>query len=89
MEFSRASGRQGVNLTPSGRECVLDRYLCMFLPCLIGSRMVDDDVFVRRNRQPDMDFKSGAMAMLAAWSDNGYAASRNPLIVCLQPLDFR
>jgi hypothetical protein len=42
--------------------------------------MIDNDVLVRRNRQPNVDLKSGAMAMLVAWSNNGYAASRNALV---------
>jgi hypothetical protein len=50
--------------------------------------MLSRDVFVRRDREPNVDLKSGAMAMLVAWSDNGYAASRNALIVCFQPLDL-
>jgi hypothetical protein len=50
--------------------------------------MIDNDVLVRRNRQPNMDLKSGAMAMLVAWSNNGYAASRNALIVGFQTLDL-
>jgi hypothetical protein len=55
---------------------------------VIGSRMVHNDVLVRRNRQPNVDFKSGAMTMLVTWSNNGYAAPRNALIVCFQSFDL-
>jgi hypothetical protein len=36
---------------------------------------------VRRNGQPNVDLKSGAVAMLMAWRDYGYAATCNTLIV--------
>jgi hypothetical protein len=87
-DFRRVLSRQVVNLTPSGRKRILNRYLSKFLSCLIGSRMIDDDVLMRWNSQPNANLKSSAMAVLVAWSDNGYAASRNALIVCFQPLDL-
>jgi hypothetical protein len=85
---SHALSRKVVNLTPSRRESVPNRCLSVFMSRFIGSRMIDNDVLVRRDRQPNVDLKSVAMAVLVAWSDNGYAASRNALIVCLQPLDL-
>jgi hypothetical protein len=58
------------------------------MSCFIGGRMIDNDVLVRRNRQPNVDLKSGAMAMLVAWSYNGNTASRYALIVCFQSFDL-
>ena len=60
----------------------------MFMSRIVNRRMVYDDIFVRRYRQPNMDLKSGAMAMLMAWRDNGYATSRDALIVSFQPFDL-
>jgi len=75
---------------PQGRQSdaepprsILNRDLSMFMPRVISSRISDNDVFVRWDRQPNVDSKSHAMTMLVAWSDNGYAASRNALIMCL------
>ncbi len=53
-----------------------------------SSRMINNDVVVRRNRQPNVDLKSSAMAMLVAWRDNGYSASRDASIVGFQPFDL-
>jgi hypothetical protein len=86
--FNGALSRQIVNLTASRCESVLDRYLSMFVRCSVSCRMIDNDVLVRRNRQPNVHLKFGAMAMLVAWSNNGYAASRNALIVCFQSFDL-
>jgi hypothetical protein len=80
--------REVVNLTPRSRKRALNGNLSIFLSRVIRGRLIDDDVLVRRNCQPNEDLKSSAMAMLVAWSNNGYAASRNALIVCFQPLDL-
>jgi hypothetical protein len=82
------SDGKSVNLTPGGRESVPDRDFNVFVPRVVDMRTVDDDIFVRRNREPDMDLESGAMAMLMARSDNGYATSRDALIVSFQPFDL-
>jgi len=81
-------GCKVVDLAPGRRERVFYRRVGMFMTWVICGRMIDNDVLVRRNRQPDVDLKPDAMAMLLAWSDNGDAASRNALIVCLQPCDL-
>ncbi|MGA9953577.1 MAG: hypothetical protein WBQ22_10130, partial [Bradyrhizobium sp.] len=83
-----ASDCKGVNLTPGGCESVPDRDFNVLVPRVINMRMVDDDIFVRWKRKPNMDLKSGAMAMLVAWGDNGYATSRDALIVSFQPFDL-
>jgi hypothetical protein len=44
-------------------------------------RETDNDVFIRRNGQPNVDLKAGAMAMLMARRDYGYAATCNTFIV--------
>jgi hypothetical protein len=77
-----------VDLTPGSREGVFYRYVGMFMTWVIGGRMINNDVLVRRNRQPNVDLKPDAMAMLLAWSDNGDAASRDALVVCFQPFDL-
>lgn len=83
-----SSGCKSVNLTPGGRESVLDCDLNMFVSCVIDRRMIDDDVFVRRNSQPNMDLKAGAVPMFVAWRNNGYATSRDAVIVGFQPVDL-
>lgn len=83
-----SSGCKSVNLTPSSRESVLDRDLNMFVSCVVDRRMIDDDVFLRRNSQPNMDLKSGAVAMLMAWRNNGHATSGDVVIVGFQPFDL-
>lgn len=85
---SRASLRERVKLTTRSREGVLDRDLNVFVSCVVDRRMIDDDALVRRNRQPNMNLKSSAVTMLVAWCDNGYATSRDALIVGFEPFDF-
>jgi hypothetical protein len=60
----------------------------MFVPRVVNMRMIDDDIFVRRKRNPNMDLESGAMTMLMARRNNGYATSRDAPIVSFQPLDL-
>jgi hypothetical protein len=60
----------------------------MFVPRIVNVRVIDDNILVRRKRNPDMDLESGAMAMLMAWRDNGYATSRDASIVSFQPFDL-
>jgi hypothetical protein len=45
-------GRKVVDLTPGSRESVFYRYVGMFMTWVICGRMIDNDVLVRRNRQP-------------------------------------
>src|SRR5665213_2477517 len=82
--LSRPSNRKCVNLTTRSRESVLDRDLNVFVSCVVDRRMIDHDALVRRNRQPNVNLESGAMTMLVAWCDNGYATSRDALIVDFQ-----
>jgi hypothetical protein len=58
------------------------------MPSIIKWCMADHDAFVRRNCQPDVDLEAGAVAMLVTRGDHLYAAARNALIVCFQPLYF-
>jgi hypothetical protein len=53
----------------------------MFVACVIRACLVDDDVLVRRNRQPDVDLKPDAVAMLVAGCDHLDAAAGNPVIM--------
>ena len=50
-----ASDRKSVDLMPGDRESVLDRDFDMFVPCVVNRRTVDDDIFVRWYRQPNMN----------------------------------
>ena len=77
-----------VNLTPGVGESVPDRDFNVFVPRVVNTSMVDDDIFVRRKRKPNMDLESGAMAMLVARRDDGYATSGDALIVSFQPFDL-
>ena len=81
-------GCKVVDLAPGSRESVFYRYVGMFMTWVISGRMINNDVLVRRNRQPNVDLKPDAMAMLLARRDNGDPASRNAFIVCLQPFDL-
>ena len=78
---------KSVYLTPGACESVPDRDVEIFVSC-VGRRMIDDDIFVRWNRQPNMDLESGAMPMLMAWRDNGYSTSGDALIVGFQPFNL-
>jgi hypothetical protein len=41
--------RDVVDLPSSGGKRILDGYLNMFVPCILRRRVVDENVFVRRN----------------------------------------
>jgi hypothetical protein len=79
---------KGTDLTPNSRKSVLYRYLSMFMSRVMRRRLIDDDVFVRRKRQADVDLKSGTMAMLVARRDHFNAATGNTMIVGFQSLYF-
>jgi hypothetical protein len=53
----------------------------MFVPCVIGVDVVHHNVLVRRNRQPNVDLKSDAVAMLVTGSDHLHAATCNALVM--------
>jgi hypothetical protein len=50
--------------------------------------MTDYNVFMRRDRQPNMDLEASAVAMPRTWGDNFHPASGNTLIVRFQPRYF-
>lgn len=79
---------KGIDLAPKRRECVSYGDLSMLVACVIRSCLVDDDVLVRRNRQPDVDLKPDAVAMLVAGCDHLDAATCNPVIMGFQPPDL-
>jgi hypothetical protein len=83
-----ASDCKSVNLTPGVRESVPDRDFEMFVPRVVNMRMIDDDIFVRRKRDPNMDLESGAVAMLIARRNIRYATSRDAPIVSFEPFDL-
>ncbi len=78
--------RQVIDLPSSRGERILDGYLNMLMPCILRRRVVDDNVFVRRNGKPDMDLEPGTVTMLVTGRYHSYAASDDVMIVLLQPV---
>jgi len=60
----------------------------MFVPCVIGAYVSHNNVLVRWNRQPNVDLKSDAVAMLVTGSDHLHAATCNALVLSFQSLYF-
>jgi hypothetical protein len=60
----------------------------MFVSCVIGACVGHNNVLVRWNRQPNVDLKSDAVAMLVTGSDHLHAATCDALVMILQPLYF-
>jgi hypothetical protein len=60
----------------------------MFMSCVIWAWLVHDDVFVRWHRQPDVNLKPDAVAMLVAGCDHLDAATCNSVVMGFQPLDL-
>src|ERR1700722_3302010 len=50
--------------------------------------MVHHDVFVRWNRQPDVNLEPGAVPVLVTGCDHRHAAAGDALVVRFQPLDL-
>ena len=75
---------EAIDLPSSGGKRILDRYLNMFVPCILRRRAVDENVFVRRNCKPDMDLKPGTVTVLLTRCDHSYAASDDVMIMFLQ-----
>jgi len=75
-----------IDLPSSGGKRIFDGYLNMLVPCVVRRRVVDDNIFVRRNCKPDMDLEPRTVTMLPARRDHSHAASDNAMIVFLQPV---
>src|ERR1700722_8520752 len=60
----------------------------MFVTWVVRGHVIDNDVFVGRDRHPDADLEAGAVSVLVARGDHGDAGSDDVSIMCLQPLDF-
>jgi hypothetical protein len=75
-------------LTPNSRESVLYRYLSIFMSRVISACVVYYDVFVRWNRQPNVDLKAGAVATLVTGCDHLHAATGNTMTMGFEPLYF-
>jgi hypothetical protein len=78
--------REVIDLPSSAGKRIFDRYLNMFVPCILRRRVVDENVFVRRNCKPDMDLEAGTVTVLLTRCDHSYAASDDAMIVFLQPV---
>jgi len=50
--------------------------------------MIHNDVLVRRQGEPDVDLKAGAVPMFVARGDHRHAACRDAMIVRFEALDF-
>jgi hypothetical protein len=75
--------------SPSGgRKCVFDRDFNMFVSVVVRRRVIDYDVFVRRDRKRNMDMKSAAVTVFVAGCGYSYVASNDVAIVFFQPLHF-
>jgi hypothetical protein len=77
-----------VELPSGGRKRVFDRDLNMFVSVVVRRRVVDYDVFVRRDRKRNMDMKSAVMTVFVTRCDYSYVASNDVAIVLFQPLHF-
>jgi hypothetical protein len=80
--------REIVDLPTGGSKRLFDRHLDMFVPCIVRWRMIDDNVLVRGNCNPDADLEAGAVLMLVARRDHSNAAPDDMVIVLFQPLCF-
>ena len=78
--------REIIYLPSSRGKRILDRYLNMLVPCILRRRVVDENVFVRRNCKPDTDLEPGTVTVLLTRRDHSYAASDDAMIVFLQPV---
>ena len=76
--------REIIYLPSSSGKRILDRYLNMLVPCILRRRVVDENVFVRRNCKPDMDLERATVTVLVTRCDHSYAASDDVMIVFLQ-----
>ena len=86
IEFTLTRSREIIDLPSSGGKRILDGYLNMLVPCVVRRRVVDDNVFVRRNCKPDMDLEPGTVTMLVTRRDHSHTASDDAAIVFLQPV---
>ena len=77
-----------IDLPSGGSKRILDRRFNMFVPCVVGSGMIDDDIFVRRNCKPDVDLETGTMTVLMTRCYHSYTAPNDVAIVLLQSLYF-
>jgi len=60
----------------------------MFVSIVVRRRVIDYDVFMRRNRKRNVDTESGTVTVLVAGCDYSYMASNDMAIVLFQPLHF-
>ena len=77
-----------VELPSGGRKRVFDRNLNMFVSVVVRRRVIDYDIFVRRDCKQNMDMKSAAVTVFVARCDYSYVASNDVVIVLFQPLHF-
>jgi hypothetical protein len=75
-------------LPSCGRKRIFDRQLDLFASVFVRRRVIDYDVFVRRDRKQNIDMKSVAVTVFVVGCNNGYVASNDVAIVLFQPLHF-
>jgi hypothetical protein len=79
---------QIVELATGGSECIFDRSFNMFVPVVVRRRVIDYNIFVRRNCNRDVDVEAATVAVLMAGCDHGHAASNDLVIVLFKSLYF-
>jgi hypothetical protein len=78
--------REIVELPSGGGKRVFDCHLNMFVSVVVRRRVIDYNVFVRRNRKRNVDTESAAVTVFVTGCDYSYAASNDLTIVLFKPL---
>jgi hypothetical protein len=73
--------REIVELPPRGGKRVFDCHLHMFVSAVVSRRVIDYNVFVRRNRKRNVDTESAAVTVFVAGCNYRNLASNDVAIV--------
>ena len=69
---------------PSGRgKCIFDCHLNMFVSAVVRRHVIDYNVFVRRNRERNVDTESATVKVFVTGSNYSNVASNDVVIVLL------
>jgi hypothetical protein len=77
-----------LDLASGGRKRVLHRDLDLLVTFFVRRGVADDDVFLGRHRQKDVDLESCPMPMAVTWTDHGHPAGGDAFVVRFEPLEF-
>ena len=75
--------RETVELPSCGGKRLFDCHLNMFVSAGVGRRVIDYDIFVRRNRKRNVHPESVAMTVFVTGCNYGDVASNDTVIVLL------